>query len=48
MWSEEKKIHSKNIYAANSGAYIDTGVVPIFYVGIQRDSQESGTKCNIS
>lgn len=34
MWSEKEKIHRENIYAANSGTYIGTGIISIFYVGI--------------
>lgn len=34
MWSEEKKIHREDIYAANSGTYIDTGIISIFHVSI--------------
>lgn len=34
MWSEEKEIYREDIYAANSGTYIDTGIISIFHVSI--------------
>ncbi len=47
MWSEEKEIYCQDIYAANSGTYIDTGIISVFHVSVLRDPEESGTKCNI-
>ena len=31
---EEEKIHRKNIYGANSGAHLNTGIVSILYIDI--------------